>query len=103
MVVEQLRENPDIYASYVPGVYEDYVKKMESEGEWGDHVTLQGAADVLGVRIYMLTSFRNESFLEVQPREQKSERCLYLSFWAEVHYNSIYPANEDDPSHSGWN
>eukprot|EP00210_Caulerpa_lentillifera_P000793 g768.t1 len=90
MVVEQLRENPDIYASYVPGIYEDYVQKMEGEGEWGDHVTLQAAADVLGVRIYVLTSFRNESFIEVQPREQKSERCLYLSFWAEVQSSKNY-------------
>lgn len=84
MVVNQLRQNPEFYNSYIPGDYDEYLEQMEKEGEWGDHVTLQAAADVLGVRIYVLSSFKNESFIQVEPKERKSERCLYLSFWAEV-------------------
>lgn len=118
MVVNHLKEHPEFYISYIPGDYEEYLEEMEKEGEWGDHVTLQAAADVLGVRIYVLTSFRNESFIQVEPKERKSERCLYLSFWAEVrntqninfansvflkvHYNSVYPA-DDHLSTSWWN
>ncbi|KAB1996986.1 hypothetical protein ES319_D13G269900v1 [Gossypium barbadense] len=54
---------PDIYKGYVLMAYGDYLEKMSKSGEWGDHVTLQAAADLL----------------------------FFLSFWAEVHYNSIYP------------
>jgi hypothetical protein len=63
-------------------------------GEWGDHVTLQAAADYYGVKISLITSFKDTCFIEIVPTEQKSKREMYLSFWAEVHYNSIYPIGD---------
>lgn len=132
-------------------------------GEWGDHVTLQAAADWVltqpklflycikfackkkvslgileyecgnwntflfvllllqfGVRMFVITSFKDTCYIEILPHLQKSNRrklptnmswfytikimsflcfnscCAFesvicLSFWAEVHYNSIYP------------
>uniref|UniRef100_A0A0D3FRN3 OTU domain-containing protein n=1 Tax=Oryza barthii TaxID=65489 RepID=A0A0D3FRN3_9ORYZ len=65
--------------------------KSTRNGEWGDHVTLQAAADSYGVKIFILTSFRDTCYIEILPVVQKSERVICLSFWAEVHYNSIYP------------
>jgi len=94
-VVTQLKTTPDVYSNYVPMKYTDYVKNMGKNGEWGDHVTLQAAADYYGVKISLITSFKDTCFIEITPTEQKSEREMYLSFWAEVHYNSIYPAGED--------
>jgi hypothetical protein len=44
-VVTQLKAAPDAYSNYVPMKYTDYVKNMAKDGEWGDHVTLQAAAD----------------------------------------------------------
>ncbi|KHN09514.1 OTU domain-containing protein [Glycine soja] len=44
-VVNQLKSNPEIYDGYVPMEYDDYLIKMSKSGEWGDHVTLQAAAD----------------------------------------------------------
>ncbi|XP_040962764.1 OVARIAN TUMOR DOMAIN-containing deubiquitinating enzyme 12 isoform X4 [Gossypium hirsutum] len=41
----QLKSCPDIYEGYVPMAYSDYLEKMSESGEWGDHVTLQAAAD----------------------------------------------------------
>nr|XP_024384982.1 uncharacterized protein LOC112286871 isoform X3 [Physcomitrium patens] len=60
-------------------------------GEWGDHVTLQAAADYYGVKISLVTSFKDRCFIEIMPSTRKSAREIYLSFWAEIHYNSIYP------------
>jgi len=31
--------------------------------------------------------------IEISPRVKRSERVLWISFWAEVHYNSIYTAD----------
>uniref|UniRef100_A0A453MJU4 OTU domain-containing protein n=1 Tax=Aegilops tauschii subsp. strangulata TaxID=200361 RepID=A0A453MJU4_AEGTS len=45
-VVNQLESHPEIYAGYVPMDYREYLKKMPKIGEWGDHVTLQAAADL---------------------------------------------------------
>ena len=42
-----------------------------------------------------MTSFPQESFIEVVPQgDQHAPRTVYLSFWAEVHYGSLYPAGQ---------
>ncbi|KAE8692920.1 Transcription factor-like protein [Hibiscus syriacus] len=90
-VINQLESYPDIYEGYVPMAYGDYLEKMSKSGEWGDHVTLQAAADSYGVKIFVITSFKDTCYIEILPNVRKSKRVIFLSFWAEVHYNSIYP------------
>lgn len=93
-VVNQLKSQPELYNNYVPMVYAEYLKKMSKSGEWGDHVTLQAAADSFGIKIFIITSFKDTCYIEILPHVQKSNKTIYLSFWAEVHYNSIYPLEE---------
>ncbi|KAH9703857.1 OVARIAN TUMOR DOMAIN-containing deubiquitinating enzyme 9 [Citrus sinensis] len=105
-VVNQLKAHPEIYEGYVPMAYSDYLKKMNKSGEWGDHVTLQAAADSYGVKVFVLTSFKDTCYIEILPHVPKSKRVIFLSFWAEVHYNSIYPEGElpllDDKKKKKW-
>ncbi|XWS55845.1 hypothetical protein CRYUN_Cryun09bG0035100 [Craigia yunnanensis] len=89
-VVNQLKSHPERYEGYVPMDYADYLKKMSKSSEWGDHVTLQAVADLYGVRIFVITSFKDTCYIEILPNFQKSKGVIFLSFWAEVHYNSIY-------------
>ncbi|KAL1313730.1 hypothetical protein HN51_040336 [Arachis hypogaea] len=93
-VVNQLKSNPEIYDGYVPMEYGDYLEKMSRSGEWGDHVTLQAAADSFGVRIFVMTSFKDTCCIEILPHFEKPKGVIFLSFWAEVHYNSIYPQGD---------
>ncbi|KAJ0235150.1 OVARIAN TUMOR DOMAIN-containing deubiquitinating enzyme 9 [Hirschfeldia incana] len=93
-VVNQLAYNREMYEGYVPMAYNEYLKTMKRNGEWGDHVTLQAAADWYGVRMFVITSFKDTCYIEILPHLQKSNRLICLSFWAEVHYNSIYPEGE---------
>ncbi|KAL9675019.1 hypothetical protein QQ045_003218 [Rhodiola kirilowii] len=97
-VVDQLRSHREIYEGYVPMEYGDYLEKMSKSGEWGDHVTLQAAADSYGVKLFVVTSFKDTCYIEITPTIQKSNRVICLSFWAEVHYNSIYPEEDTPPS-----
>lgn len=92
--MKQLESHPECYAGYVPMDYREYLKKMSKSGEWGDHVTLQAAADSYGVKVFILTSFKDTCYIEILPVVEKSRRVICLSFWAEVHYNSIYPEGE---------
>lgn len=89
-VVKQLKHQKKLYESYVPMNYKSYMKKMRRLGEWGDHVTLQAAADRFGAKICLLTSFRDTGFIEIVPRESPIKKELWLSFWSEIHYNSVY-------------
>ncbi|GFQ03794.1 rubisco large subunit-binding protein subunit alpha chloroplastic [Phtheirospermum japonicum] len=70
----QLRSCPEIYEGYVPMAYEHYLSKMSKSGEWGDHVTLQAAADSYGMKIFVITSFKDTCYIEILPNVQKSER-----------------------------
>ncbi|KAK9830552.1 hypothetical protein WJX72_012417 [[Myrmecia] bisecta] len=95
VAVNQLRAHEDLYSDYVPGDYWQYCADMARNGTWGDHVTLQAVADAYGVRINVMTSFEEACFIELKPLGPvRSQRVVYLSFWAEVHYNSLYPAND---------
>ncbi|KAI3743437.1 hypothetical protein L1987_61146 [Smallanthus sonchifolius] len=96
-VVNQLKSHPEMYEGYVTMTYSDYLKSISKSGEWGDHVTLQAAADSYGVKIFVLTSFKDTCSIEILPKMQKSKRVIFLSFWAEVHYNSIHPEGELPP------
>lgn len=99
-IVGQLRILRELYEGYVPMDYDEYLCKMSNNGEWGDHVTLQAAADLYAAKIFVITSFKDTCYIEILPNGQKPKRVLFLSFWAEVHYNSIYP--QDMPaSHRG--
>mmetsp|Transcript_23567 Transcript_23567/g.32477 ORF Transcript_23567/g.32477 Transcript_23567/m.32477 type:complete len:366 (+) Transcript_23567:120-1217(+) len=94
-VVEQLKKESARYMDYVPENYEAYLERMAKASEWGDHVTLQAAADFFGTEISILTSFEEEPLIVIKAEgEIVSERVLWLSFWAEVHYNSVYPESD---------
>ncbi|KAK6912888.1 OTU domain [Dillenia turbinata] len=85
-----LKDHCSLYEGYVPMKFKHYYKKMAKCGEWGDHVTLQAAADKFVAKICLLTSFRDNCFIEILPQYQEPQQELWLSFWSEVHYNSLY-------------
>lgn len=77
-VVKQLKNFQKSYESYVPMKYKTYLKKMKRSGEWGDHLTLQAAADRFVAKICLLTSFRETCFIEILPKDQSPTRVLPL-------------------------
>ncbi|CAH9112823.1 unnamed protein product [Cuscuta epithymum] len=97
-VVKQLKHFRTLYEGYVPMKYESYLKKMKRKGEWGDHVTLQAAADRYCAKICLVTSFRDRCYIEILPKDIDPARELWLSFWSEVHYNSLYETDGGVPT-----
>eukprot|EP00775_Hariotina_reticulata_P000180 gene180-369_t len=132
-VVAQLVQHADHYQNYVTTDYEQYVSSMSQAGTWGDHVTLQAAADAFNCRICIISSFLDNCVISITPTQQQEQqgqqpmpsdlelmqqagqqlqqssnhdaggsdyfdRTLWLSFWAEVHYNSIAPKAPSPPS-----
>jgi len=93
MVINQLSQHRKDYEVFVPDDYQAYLRKMSRDGEWGDHLTLKAASDVYGRRMCILSSYEKNFLIEITPESVKHPRVLWLSFWAEVHYNSIYPAS----------
>ena len=97
----------------MPEDWGSYVSEMSRDAAWGDHITLQAASDAYGVGMCVISSYKDNFVIEISPRVKRSERCvsfiiivraipltscfvhrvLWISFWAEVHYNSIYTAD----------
>ncbi|XP_028756952.1 uncharacterized protein LOC114716168 isoform X10 [Neltuma alba] len=73
-IVNQLKSYPEKYEGYVPMAYGDYIEKMSN--------------------IFVITSFKDTCCIEILPNFERSKRVICLSFWAEVHYNSIYPEGD---------
>ncbi|KAG6419608.1 hypothetical protein SASPL_121830 [Salvia splendens] len=73
-VIKQLKRHRRLYESYVPMRYKHYVKKMKRLGEWGDHVTLQAAADRFEAKICLITSFRDTGYIEILPNDRSPSR-----------------------------
>ena len=92
-VVDQLQRDADAYSVFVGEDYGSYVRDMSRQTTWGDHITLQAAADLYGVSMCVISSYKDNFVIEIQPKLKRSERVLWISFWAEVHYNSIYHIN----------
>jgi len=92
-VMNQLRAESEHYAVFVPEDWGAYVSEMARDSAWGDHITLQAAADAYGVGMCVISSYKDNFVIEISPRVRRSERILWISFWAEVHYNSIYTAD----------
>lgn len=93
-VYKQLKHHKRLYEGYVPMNYRSYLKKMKRLGEWGDHVTLQAAADRFGAKICLVTSFRDTYYIEIIPKDITPSKELWLSYWSEVHYNSLYESGD---------
>jgi len=88
-VVDQLKASQEHYSVVIPGRFDAYLAEMAQDGSWGDHVTLQAAADAFGKRIHLLTDHETQGFIKVFPRVQNSQKVLRLSFSSDLHYDSI--------------
>lgn len=93
-VSQHLKRNSEDFKEFVPEDFDKYCTEMSKKGTWGDHVTLKAAADCFGVNIWLLTSYPQSAVLEINGKQQNTDHTIYLSFWAEVHYNSLYPEGQ---------
>ena len=105
LVVGHMSQHRSQYAPFVTSeAFPAYIARMAKDGEWGDNVTLQVAADALEVEIVLVTSFPdNRSVVTIRPlvwnagegeepasgKAVQRSKTLWLSFYAEIHYNSI--------------
>ena len=99
-IVEHLRSNSSRYSAFVPESYDAfffYIEIMRLDGNWGDHLTLQAASNVYGLEIRVYTSYDGNWERVIRPTDDGNiRRAIQLSFYAELHYNSVYPNTEFD-------
>jgi hypothetical protein len=78
------------------GGWDLFLAAALSDGEWGDHLTLQAAADAFGCVVMLVTSFEDDAagVVSISPMLGGAvvrEAPAMLSFYAERHYNALVP------------
>ena len=97
-IVEHLRSNVPLYSGFVHDIqYDAYIENMGLDGNWGDHLTLIAASNVYDLEIRVYTSYDRNWKLVTRPTDDGNiRRAIQLSFYAELHYNSVHPMTNED-------
>ena len=92
-VARQISNDTGRYANLLAGGEEAlrrFVVGITDAGEWGDHVSLQAAADAYRVYICLVTSAPDRGVVRVEPAvPPEGERTVWLAFWAGSHYGAV--------------
>ncbi|RZC56119.1 hypothetical protein C5167_014974 [Papaver somniferum] len=79
LILNQLKSHPELYEQYVDRDYGEYLEELSRHienrsGSWGDNVTLHAAADVLGIKIIVVTSHPNVCYYQIDPNDGEPTR-----------------------------
>mmetsp|Transcript_66190 Transcript_66190/g.158318 ORF Transcript_66190/g.158318 Transcript_66190/m.158318 type:complete len:244 (+) Transcript_66190:103-834(+) len=91
-VVQQLYANKEVYTPFLDEPFADYMASMAKPGNWGDHVTLQAAADWSQRKIIVLADDPAKG-VTLHPRfcskASASMKPIYLAYVSGVHYDAV--------------
>ena len=106
-VCRVLDQHRGTFCEHVEGSFDAFLAATQRAGTWGDHVTLQAAADAFHTTIVLFTSFDddNHGIVSISPmftsgsgsgissaaRSTRPDSPVMLSFYAERHYNALFP------------
>ena len=71
--------------------WDEYLARMRRGGQWGSHVELHAAANLLGTPILVTTDSGGVDNFQIwiYPKETRSTDVLLLGFHSELHYYSL--------------
>ncbi|XP_078614208.1 uncharacterized protein LOC144883508 [Branchiostoma floridae x Branchiostoma japonicum] len=109
MSVSYLRNNPKLpgpdasnVADFVDGKdLPRYLRQMEEEGTWGDHLTLQALSNIWNVRVCIVSS-SSDYLIYINPLGMDSRaEVILLGHISEEHYVSL-DRGEQNVDHGDW-
>ena len=109
MIVDFLQRNPTVHTDdgaldltqfvYDYDNWNCYLKRMQTDGEWGDNIVLYAAACLFRIPITVISSIENSRPITITPTTISRPGQLYLGHLAEFHYISVSPESEsNEPS-----
>mmetsp|Transcript_6481 Transcript_6481/g.15977 ORF Transcript_6481/g.15977 Transcript_6481/m.15977 type:complete len:459 (+) Transcript_6481:139-1515(+) len=116
LVCDFMAAHSDDFAPFVDGEFDDYLRDMRRDRNWGDELSLRAAADCFSVGITVVTTDEENYLLHYNVQEEGedsagmtsssgvaspskkgnkgrklSQRQLFLCYISPVHYNSVGP------------
>jgi len=100
-IIKQLRSEPNRYREFVTNEdWETYVSRIGRNGESGDHITLQAAADAYKVTVHVYSYNQEVREFPIKIRSMHADAddeafpTISLSHIPETHYNSVHPSQD---------
>ena len=103
-VMDYIEAHADDYSFYfAEGEFADYCRKMRMARTWGDELTLRAAAELLQVRILVITSEEENYLLHYDPTsgDGSTVRTLFITYVSPIHYNTLRPKSSEDSDKLG--
>ena len=87
------KDNGTVLEEFVVGYrsWPDYLRSMEKDGTWGDHLILVAAANHYQTRICVIDSLDRETILNPVSGSVVNANQLVLGYIFEEHYVSLLP------------
>ena len=80
------------FGCFLTQSWEDYLQEMRHHGTYGDQITLQAIADMLGVEILVISTLGSEGRVWISPRSPISLCRVILGNFSEgIHYVAMRP------------
>ena len=104
-VADHIGANGSDFRPFFPDAdaFGGYVASMRESGTWGDELTLRAAADLLRVKVYVITSEESNWLLHYDPKglaeDDHEERCVFVTYVSPIHYNIV---KHLPPSHASY-
>ncbi|KAL6756630.1 hypothetical protein V8C86DRAFT_2644201 [Haematococcus lacustris] len=89
VVMEHIKSHHAEYECFLGEDMDAYITCMSRGGTWGDELTLRAACDAFGVLTHVVTSDAQNWYLKYQPANLKSDKEMFLTYIAPIHYNAI--------------
>ncbi|CAC5387844.1 unnamed protein product [Mytilus coruscus] len=74
--------------------WEEYLKRISRDGEWGDQIILRGLAEVVNREISIITTIgdlHNQTSIKPQGADKDKVKTIYLGHVNDQHYYSLRP------------
>lgn len=88
-IMEYIESNREHFSLFMEDdePFDDYLARMNSSGEWGDHQELYAASQCLGTNVVVHQQQDDRpTYVLACPN---SEKCINISYHGECHYNSV--------------
>ena len=108
-IVDFLRTNPSLrlgtgrivnfedFISHRNG-WNSYLSELSMDRTWGGYLTLIAAANVLSIRITVVSSIPDAPIRVIEPVETSRNINIYLGDLHELHYMGLIPMEENRPA-----
>ena len=76
---------------YTGEAWDEYLPRMQKSRQWGSHLELHAAAQMLGVAIMVTTDSEDQEDFQIwiQPAESTTNEVVLLGLRGESHYYSL--------------